>query len=150
MKKNHFILLLLFVLFFNVCPMYSSVQSSPYYLLKIDKNVVDNDDWDEIELWILTGGNPDKPRILQSLPLSEPISLYQNDQNLKVNITWDEKVSIKVVNLETSMPVYMRQYTPGGSNEMMIETSGWTSGYYEVVFTNSAGETIAKGTVYIH
>lgn len=149
MKKNHFILLLLFVLFFNVCPMYASVQSSPYYLLKIDKSV-ENDDWDIIELWILSGGNPDKPRILQSLPISEPISLYQNDKNLKANITLDEKVSIKVVDLETSLPVYMRQYTPGGSNEMMIETSGWTSGYYEVVFTNSAGETIAKGTVYIN
>ncbi|MFT4222389.1 DUF3244 domain-containing protein [Dysgonomonas sp.] len=136
--------------------MYSSVET--YYTLKMDK-VAGDDDWDEVQLMILTGGNPDKPRVanksantmsLMSIATEvQPISLYQNDSYLKVGITLDEKVSIKVQNAETNLPVYMRQYVPGASSEVLINTSRWSGGYYNIIFTNASGEVIAKGTIYI-
>ncbi|MFV0537457.1 MAG: hypothetical protein ACK5M3_08795 [Dysgonomonas sp.] len=112
----------------------------------------------EVELMILSGGNPDKPTLAKSAstmslraitPVVKPISLYQSSSYLKVNITLDEKVNIKVLNATTDLPVYMRQYAPDSSGEMVINTLRWSGGYYNIIFTNASGEVIAKGTIYI-
>mgnify|MGYP007112219108 CR=1 FL=1 len=138
--------------------MYSSVET--YYTLRMDK--IYGDEITEVEIMILTGGNPDKPRVLSKsasvmstmslraiAPVVQPIALYQSSSYLKVNITLDEKVNIKVQNSTTSLPVYMRQYVPDTSGEMLIDTQRWSSGYYDIIFTNASGEAIAKGTIYI-
>lgn len=159
MKKIH-LFFLLFVSFFftNMNAMYSSVESP--YTLRMDK-IYGDDDWNEVELMILTGGNPDKPTLasarnavstmsLMSIDAEvQPISLYQSSSYLKVDVTLDEKVNIKVLNATTDMPVYMRQYAPDTSGEMLIDTLGWSAGYYSIIFTNASGETIAKGIIYI-
>jgi hypothetical protein len=135
--------------------MYSSVET--YYTLKMDE--IYEDETIEVEL-ILSGGNPDKSTCaesaisamsLRSVPSSveKPISLYQSRSYLKANITLNEKMNIKVLNSTTDLPVYMRQYVPSGSNEVMINISRWFGGYYNIIFTNSSGEVIAKGTIYI-
>ncbi len=140
--------------------MYSSVET--YYTLRMDK--IYGDEITEVELMILSGGNPDKPRVANKSTAStmstmslrsvlssveKPITLFQSSSSLKVNITLDEKVNIKVLNSATSLPVYMRQYVPDSSGEMLIDTQRWSSGYYDIIFTNASGEAIAKGTIYI-
>ncbi|GHV14405.1 hypothetical protein FACS1894179_01530 [Bacteroidia bacterium] len=135
--------------------MYSSVET--YYTLRMDK--IYGDEITEVELMILTGGNPDKPTLAKSAmstmslrtiaPVVKPISLYQSSSYLKVNIILDEKVNIKVLNATTDLPVYMRQYIPDTSGEMLINTSRWSGGYYNIIFTNASGEAIAQGTIYI-
>lgn len=160
MRKNHLILLLFVSFFINVNAMYSSVET--YYTLRMDK--IYGDEITEVELMILSGGNPDKPRVVNKSAAStmstmslrsvlssveKPISLFQSSSSLKVNITLDEKVNIKVLNSTTDLPVYMRQYVPDSSGEMLIDTLRWSSGYYDIIFTNASGEAIAKGTIYI-
>ncbi len=135
--------------------MYSSVDT--YYTLRMDK--IYGNEITEVELMILSGGNPDKPTFARSAastmslrtitPVVKPISLYQSSSYLKVNITLDEKVNIKVLNATTDLPVYMRQYIPDTSGEMLITTTRWSGGYYNIIFTNASGEVIAKGTIYI-
>jgi hypothetical protein len=136
--------------------MYSSVET--YYTLRMDK-IYEDEVWHEVELMILSGGNPDKPTLTRSAvntislrtiaPVVQPISLYQNESYLKVGITLDERINIKVLDAKTDLPAYMRQYVPGGSNEVMINTSRWSGGYYNIIFTNSSGEVVAKSTIYI-
>lgn len=160
MKKNHLFLLLLVSFFLiNVSAMYSSIE--PYYTLKVDQ--IYGDEITEVEIMILSGGTPNKPtyagRAMSAMsamsfmstedPEVKPISLFQNEAYLKTIITLDEKVNIKVLNSTTSLPVYMRQYVPDTSGEMMIDTSSWSGGYYNVIFTNASGEAIAKGIIYI-
>lgn len=135
--------------------MYSSIET--YYTLRMDK--IYGDEITEVELVIFSGSNPDKPTLTRSAastmslrtiaPVVKPISLYQSNSYLKVNIILDEKVNIKVLNATTDLPVYMRQYIPDTSGEMLINTSRWSGKYYNIIFTNSSGEVIAKGTIYI-
>ncbi len=156
MKKIHlFFLLLVSFFLINVSAMYSSVDT--YYTLRMDQ--IYGDEITEVEIMILSGGNPTKPTYgrntmsamsLMSVESEEkPIALFQSSSYLKVNITLDEKVNIKVLNSTTGLPVYMRQYVPDTSGEMLIDTSRWSGGYYNVIFTNASGESIAKGIIYI-
>lgn len=138
--------------------MYSSVGTD--YTLDMSK-ITGDDNWDEVQLMILTGGLPDKTSVAKSASavstmslrsvatVVEPITLYQSESSLKIDFNLDERVNIKVLNAKTDLPVYMRQYIPGGSSEVLIKTSKWHRGYYNIVFTNSSGEVVAKGTVYI-
>lgn len=135
--------------------MYSSVESP--YTLRMDK--IYGDEITEVEIMILTGGNPTKPTLaaraasamslMSATSEEKPIAVYQSSSYLKVDVTLDEKVNVKVLNATTDLPVYMRQYTPDTSGEMLIDTLRWSAGYYNIIFTNASGETIAKGIIYI-
>ena len=111
---------------------------------------VEEEEWDEILILILSGTNKPTMAAERTISLFKPIRVYQGIFNLKININLNEKINIKVTD-NTGAPVYLRQFTPGArSNELTISTSGWSSGDYKITFTNLSGETIATGGFSIH
>jgi len=144
MKKHYFVLLTLVLSFLINTGMYSFNNLRNYsYGINVEE------EWDEILILILSGtGHPSATG--RTVSLFKPIRVHQSCFNLKINIDLIEKVNIKLTD-STGSPVYLRQYTPATkTNELMISTSSWNYGDYDITFTNLSGETIAKGEFSIH
>jgi len=117
----------------------------PFNNLKDDNYIIniDEDVYDELILKILAGTNRPTP-LTFSIPTVNPIRLFQNSFTLKININLDEKVNIKVTDMNGA-PVYLRQFNPGTSNDIVVSTSSWSYGDYNIAFTDATGELLATG-----
>lgn len=146
MKRKLFISLALVLSFFISTGMYSFNNLKDYYY-NINS---DDEEWDEVLIKILSGtGNPSMTESARTVSLFKPIKVHQSSFTLKVVINLNEKVNIKVTD-SAGAPVYLRQFTPGVTNELLISTSSWSYGDYNITFTNSAGTVIATGEFSIH
>jgi len=145
MKKGYFILLAFTLSFFISTGMYSfnNLRDHDYEIMS------DDEEWDEVMIKILSGSNRPKNSSVTILSLFKPIRVQQNSSTLKVNIDLQEKVNIKITD-NTGSPVYLRQFTPGSTNEVLISTSSWIYGDYNITFTNSSGDIIATGEFCVH
>ncbi|MBB4037106.1 archaellin [Dysgonomonas hofstadii] len=115
------------------------------------KVMSDSDDWGEVIIKVLpeTGKLTNPSASIRTISLFKPIKVYQSNFTLKVNIELEEKINIKITD-NTGAPVYLRQLTPASSNEVLISTSSWNYGEYNITLTNSACAIIATGKFSIH
>lgn len=83
---------------------------------------------------------------MHSMPLaSEPMTIFKNSHNLKIELFYKEKIKMKVLD-GTGLPLYLRKLNPVDAKEILINISDWEDGKYTIVFTdNSSNLTIASG-----
>lgn len=155
MKGSRFVLSIVFLLCYIMTPMSTFAKNNDIR----DINYILGDYFDEVQILILSGGDSNRPlsanrnsvlSVSDLSTVSKPISLYQNSEALKFKVTLEEIVNIKITKVGEDSPTYINQYLPSSSDDMIIGTSAWSTGYYEVVLINSAGTLLAKGTVNIH
>ncbi|NDV77497.1 hypothetical protein [Dysgonomonas sp. 511] len=104
-----------------------------------------NDEWDE--LWpgeIMTSGRP----TLTKIPMFVTLRVFQNSSYLKVNYLKEKGLGITIKDAESNI-VYLATYTQDESNEILIETFGFDSGKYLMIFSNEEGTPFAKVDVTI-
>ena len=105
-----------------------------------------NDEWDE--LWpgeIMTSGNPTMTKSLRLIPLR----VFQNSSFLKVNYIGDNGLGIIIKDAESNI-VYSATYTQNESSEILIDTFGFNTGKYLVIFSDGEGTPFAKVDVTIN
>lgn len=158
MKGSRFVLSFVVLFCFIVNPAFTFAKNYDVS----DVNYFFGDYFDEVQILILSGGDSNKPSLanrssalgISALSLSaktvKPVSLYQNSEALKVQVTLESSVNIIITKIGNATATYKAQYVPSSSDDMIIETSTWSAGYYEVVFTSATGTILAKGTVNIH
>jgi Protein of unknown function (DUF3244). len=140
MKKSYLFIFVLFASFIISTCMYSfSSSNNSHCILSIDND----GEWEELILTSRTGSGNPAVIATKTVSLFKPIRLFLNQFSLKINILLNEKVNIKVTDC-TGFPVYLRQFIPGSSNETIVDISGWSSGTYTIVFTNTSGEIITN------
>ena len=92
-------------------------------------------------------------RILASLPnipgprsISEPIEVYNQDENLLVKFAINQIIIIKVMNLDTNTLAFTDVYNPfSGNNQSVVLTGSWLEGEYKISFHNTLGEEMYYG-----
>lgn len=157
-NRSLLVSVLIMSLLYALGPMTSFARNN-YWL---DINSTLDDDFDEIQIWILSGGGTNSVSpggnntvftlrsVLPEIQSQPILSLYQSSTSLKVKTTLDEVVVIKITKIGDSSIGYEKELNSSISKEITFGTTGWGTGFYNIEFVNSTGTILAKGTINIH
>lgn len=96
------------------------------------------EEWTQVKICIHTS-YPDYLKLAIS-----PIEVTKTKLNLKLNISFDSKINIKILD-ESDNPLYLRQYKPERNECITIDIRGWGKRTYNMVFKDLLGRVIASG-----